>query len=298
MVLTKLNDLIEITKNKDQVVLAVAAAEDKHVLEAVKDAFLEGLITPTLVGNKEEILKIAKEIEFSVKEEWIINELNPSKASQKAVELIKTKKADILMKGLVQTSDFLRAVLHKETGIKKNKVLSHIGVFESPFYHKLIAVTDAALNIAPNLQEKTAIIKNGVELFNKLNYELPKVAVIGAVEVVNPKMQATIDAAMLTVMNKRNQITNCIIDGPLALDNAVSKEAAMHKGIVSEVAGDCDLMMADSIDVGNVLYKSMNFIGGAKVAAVLMGATVPIVLTSRADSKESKFFSIALASAM
>jgi phosphate butyryltransferase len=202
------------------------------------------------------------------------------------------------MKGLVQTADFLRAVLDKDTGIKKNGVLSHIGLFETPFYHKLIGVTDAALNIEPTVLEKAEIIKNGVELFNKLGYETPKVAVIGAVEVVNPKMQATIDAAMLTVMNKRGQIKNCIVDGPLALDNAVSKEAAMHKNIDSEVAGDCDLMITHSIDAGNVLYKSMNFIGGAKVAAVLMGATVPIVLTSRADSKESKFYSIALAAAI
>jgi len=298
MVLTKLNDLIEITKNKEQVKIAVAAAEDAHVLEAVKDAYDRGLVTPILVGDKEEILKIAKEINFEIKEEWIIDEKKPALSSKKAVELIKNKEASILMKGLVQTSDFLRAVLNKETGIKKNGVLSHIGIFETPYYHKLIAVTDAALNIAPTIHEKAEIIKNGVELFNKLNYELPKVAVIGAVEVVNPKMQATIDAAMLTVMNKRGQIKNCIIDGPLALDNAVSKEAAMHKNIDSEVAGDCDLIMTPSIDVGNVLYKSMNFIGGAKVAAVLMGATVPIVLTSRADSKESKFFSIALAAAM
>ena len=298
MVLTKLNDLIEITKSKKQVKIVVAAAEDSHVLEAVKDAYQNKLIKPILIGDKEEIIKISKEIDFTIESDWIIDEKNPVLASKKAVEFIKNKKADVLMKGLVQTSDFLRAVLHKDTGIKKNGVLSHIGIFETPYYHKLIAVTDAALNITPNIKEKAEIIKNGVELFNKLGYELPKVAVIGAVEVVNPKMQATVDAAMLTVMNKRGQIKNCIIDGPLALDNAVSKEAAMHKNIESEVAGDSDLIMTPSINVGNVLYKSMNFIGGAKVAAVLMGAIVPIVLTSRADSKESKFYSIALAAAL
>ena len=297
MILTKLEDLIGITKSKVIVKLVVAAAEDEHVLEAVKDAYQEGLITPVLIGNKEEILKISKEIEFNIDESWIIEEKNPVLSSKKAVELIKNKKADILMKGLVQTADFLRAVLGKD-GIRKNGVLSHIGIFESPFYHKLIGVTDAALNITPTLKEKAEIIKNGVELFKELGYDLPKVAVIGAVEVVNPKMQATVDAAMLTIMNKRGQIKDCIIDGPLALDNAVSKEAAMHKNIESEVAGDCDLLVAPYIEVGNVLYKSLNFIGGAKVAAVLMGATVPIVLTSRADSKESKFYSIALAAAM
>ncbi len=298
MVLTKLNDLVEIAKNKKKVKIAVAAAEDKNVLEAVKNAYEKELIEPILIGNKEKILEISKNINFDIKNDSIIDECNPILSSKKAVELIKNKKADVLMKGLVQTADFLREVLHNETGIRKNGVLSHIGIFETPFYHKLIGVTDAALNIAPNIKEKIEIIKNGVELFNKLDYKLPKIAIIGAVEVVNPKMQTTIDAAMLTMMNKRNQIKNCIIDGPLALDNAVSKEAAAHKGIASEVAGDTDLIVAPYIEVGNVLYKSMNFIGGAKVAAVLMGAKVPIVLTSRADSEESKFYSIALASAM
>ncbi len=298
MVLKKLDELVEIAKNKKTVKIAVAAAEDEHVLEAIKDAYTSKLIEPILIGNKEKILKISQNINFNIKDNWIINENNPVLSSQKAVELVKNQKADILMKGLVQTADFLRAVLHNENGIRKNGVLSHIGIFETPFYHKLIGVTDAALNIAPTLKEKAEIIKNGVELFNKLNYNLPKVAVIGAVEVVNPKMQPTIDAAALTVMNKRNQITKCIIDGPLALDNAVSKEAAAHKNITSEVAGDADLIMTPYIEVGNALYKSMNFIGGAKVSAVLMGAKVPIVLTSRADSKESKFYSIALASAM
>lgn len=298
MVLTKLNDLVQIAKNKEKVKIVVAAAEDRHVLEAIKNAYEKGLITPLLVGNKEKILEISKSIDFDIKNDSIINETNPIISSKKAVELIKNKKADVLMKGLVQTADFLREVLHNETGIRKNGVLSHIGIFETPYYHKLIAVTDAALNIAPSIKEKVEIIKNGVELFNNLNYKTPKVAIIGAVEVVNPKMQTTIDAAVLTMMNRRNQIKNCIIDGPLALDNAVSKEATTHKGIVSEVAGDTDLIVAPYIEVGNALYKSMNFIGGAKVAAVLMGAKVPIVLTSRADSEESKFYSIALASAM
>jgi phosphate butyryltransferase len=171
-------------------------------------------------------------------------------------------------------------------------------LFETPNYHKLIAVTDAAMNVAPELSEKIHIVNNAVELFNRLGISKPKVAILSAVELVNPKMQATIDAALLKVMNNRGQIKNCIIDGPLALDNAISKEAAAHKGIISDVAGDADILVTHDINTGNVLYKSLNFMGGAVSAAVIMGAQAPIVLTSRADSEISKKLSIALAAAM
>jgi phosphate butyryltransferase len=215
-----------------------------------------------------------------------------------AVKLIRENKAEILMKGLVQTSTLLKAVLDKENGLRKGNLLSHFALMESPFYHKLLAIADGGVNISPTFEEKVTILENSVEAFHKLGYECPKVAVIGAVETVNPKMETTIHAAMLTQMNKRKQIKGCLVDGPFALDNAVSKEAAKHKGIVSDVAGDADLVLVPNIDAGNILYKALGFLGNATAAAVIMGAKVPIILTSRADSDRSKLMSIALAAAM
>ncbi|HPK04366.1 MAG TPA: phosphate acyltransferase, partial [Bacteroidales bacterium] len=188
--------------------------------------------------------------------------------------------------------------LDKENGLRKGAVLSHVALFETQFYHKLLGVTDAAMNVAPEFDDKVSLVKNAIEVFHKLGMKEPKVAVIGAVETVNPKMEATVHAAMLTQMNRRKQIKGCIIDGPLALDNAVSAESAQHKGIVSDVAGDVDLIVTPDINSGNILYKALNFLGGATTAAVIMGARVPIVLTSRADSERSKLMSIALAAAI
>ena len=224
--------------------------------------------------------------------------LCPAKASIKAVSLIKDNKADILMKGLVSTAPLLKAVLDKENGLRKGATLSHFALIESPYYHKLIGVTDAAMNIAPEFAEKVDIVNNAVEVFHRLGNKNPKVAIIGPLEIVNPKIESTSHAAMLTVMNNRGQITGCIIDGPFAIDNAVSKEAAEHKGIHSDVAGDADILVTPELNSGNVLYKTLMFLGGCTSAAVIMGARVPIVLTSRADTDKSKMMSIALAAAM
>jgi phosphate butyryltransferase len=202
------------------------------------------------------------------------------------------------MKGLVPTAPFLKAILQKETGIKKRDVLSHFALFELSGYHKLLGVTDAAMNINPDLDEKVSIIRNAIEVYQRLGISEPKVAVIGPLEVVNPKIESTLHAAMLTLMNKRNQITGCKIDGPLALDNAISKEAAELKGIDSEVAGDADIIVTPDLNSGNILYKSLIFLAGGTSAAIIMGADSPVVLTSRADSELSKFMSIVLAAAM
>lgn len=299
MELKKLDVLIDMAKAKAATRrLVVAAAADEPVLEAVSNALKEGIIEPILVGDKHEIEKIAAKVNFDIKGIEIIHEADAVKASVKAVQMIREGKADIMMKGLVATGPLLKAVLDKEKGLRKGDLISHVAFFESPYYHKLICVTDAAMNVTPEFDEKVSILTNGVEAFHKLGIKNPKVAVIAAVEVVNPKMEATVHAAMLTQMNRRKQIKGCIVDGPLGFDNAVSKEAAEHKGIVSDVAGDADLIVCSDINMGNVLYKSMAFIGGATCAAVLMGASVPIVLTSRADSERSKLMSIALAAAM
>lgn len=295
MVLKTLNTFVEIAKQKPKKKIAVAAAEDQPVLEAIRDAQNEGIAEPILVGNKKKITELAKLIEFDISGIDIIDEANPAAASKIAVMLIRENKAQILMKGLVSSADYLKAVLDKENGLRKGELLSHIGFFESPNYHKVLALTDAAQNIAPDLNEKKSIITNAVDIFHRLGVKNPKVALVAAVETVNPKMEATLHAAILTMMNKRNQIKGCIIDGPLAFDNTVSAEAAKHKGIESEVSGDADLIVAPNIEVANALYKSFTYMGGATVASITLGATAPIVLTSRSDSDRSKLMSIALA---
>ncbi|MCK5857041.1 MAG: bifunctional enoyl-CoA hydratase/phosphate acetyltransferase, partial [Bacteroidales bacterium] len=242
--------------------------------------------------------RIGNEMNFNFDGVEIFDESNPKKSATKAVELVRADKADVLMKGLVSSGDFLKAILNKENGLRKSGTLSHVAFFESPNYHKLLGLTDAALNVEPEFHEKVAILKNAVEAFHKLGIDMPKVAVIGAVETVNPKMIPSTDAALMTMMNKRNQISGCIVDGPLALDNAVSAEAAHHKGIESEVAGEVDLVCTPDIYSANIMYKTLNFLGGAISAAVIMGATVPVVLTSRSDTDQSKLMSIALAAAM
>jgi phosphate butyryltransferase len=199
------------------------------------------------------------------------------------------------MKGNVPTALILKAVLNKEWGLRTGNVLSHVAAFEVAGFDRLTFITDAAMNIAPDLQQKAQIIENAVEIAQSIGVNHPKVAPIAAVEVVNPAMQATVDAASLTMMNQRGQIRNCAVDGPLALDNAVSHHAAEHKGIESEVAGQADILLVPNIETGNALYKSLIYFAKAKVGAVIAGAKAPIVLTSRADSAESKLFSLALA---
>jgi phosphate butyryltransferase len=218
-------------------------------------------------------------------------------AVEMAVKIASSKQAEILMKGKVGTSTLLKCVLNKEWGLRTGHLLSHFALFEVDTYHKLIAITDVAMNIAPNLHDKIAIVNNSISCLHKLGVPLPKVAVLGAVEMVNENMQATLDAALLSKMNQRDQIKGCLIDGPLAFDNAISLESAQHKGIRSEVAGDTDLLLMPDIEVGNVLYKSLVFFAKAKVASVILGALVPIVLTSRSDSEQAKYDSILLAAA-
>ncbi len=293
-----LESLVELAKSKDRTRLAVAAAGDYHVLEAVANATSEGIIEPILIGREDEIRKIAAEIKFDIKNIQVINVTDPYEASLEATKMIGEGKADFLMKGLVSSGLLLKAVLNKEFGLRTGSLLSHVAIFETPYYHKLLGVTDAAMNVDPGLEEKIEIIKNAVKVFHGLNNPNPKVAIIGSVETINPKMEATMHAATISMMNYRKQIKGCIIDGPLALDGAISKEAAELKHIVSEVAGDSDLILAPDINGANILYKSLNFLGGATAAAVIMGAKVPIVLTSRGDSEKSKFLSIALAAAI
>lgn len=297
MVLKSMSDLKNIVAGKPKKKLVLAAAQDQHSLGAVIRAWKDDIIEPILIGDKEEIQIISYENGYNLDGLRIIHEPDTVVSVGMAVKMLSSKHADILMKGKVGTSVLLKCVLNKEYGLRTGNLLSHIALFEVETYHKLIAVTDVAMNIAPNLKDKIAIVNNSVSFLHKLGYQSPKVAVLGAVEMVNENMEATLDAALLSKMNQRDQIKNCIIDGPLAFDNAVSLESARHKGIKSEVAGDTDLLLMPDIEVGNVLYKSLVFFAKAKVASVILGAMVPIVLTSRSDSEQAKYDSILLAAA-
>ncbi|MED3624409.1 phosphate butyryltransferase [Neobacillus thermocopriae] len=294
-----LDSLIEKATQIGPKTVAVAAAEDSEVIEAVLDALDRNLANFILYGNEEEIRTI---IRLKAREEVngndrlkIVHTNSKAESAEQAVKAVSNNEANVLMKGNISTSVILKAVLNKEYGLRTGNVLSHTAVFEVPGFERFVIVTDAAMNIAPDLEQKTQIINNAVQLAKSIGIDLPRVAPIAAVEVVNPSMQATLDAAALTVMNKRGQISGCIIDGPLALDNAVSVLAAEHKGIHSEVAGKADILLVPAIEVGNVLYKSLIYFAHAKVGAVISGAKAPIVLTSRADSAESKLYSLALA---
>jgi phosphate butyryltransferase len=295
--LKKLEDLRSIVANEPVKKLVLAAAQDQHSLSAVLRAAKDGVIEPILIGDQEAIQNISISNGYDITGLRIIHEADMDKAVEMAVKMVSSKQADVLMKGKVGTSTLLKCVLNKEWGLRTGNLLSHIALFEVDTYHKLIAVTDVAMNIAPNLQDKIAIVNNSIACLHKLGIPMPKVAVLGAVEMVNENMEATLHAALLSKMNQRDQIRGCIIDGPLAFDNAVSLESAQHKGIRSEVAGDTDLLLMPDIEVGNVLYKSLVFFAKAKVASVILGAQAPIVLTSRSDTEQAKFDSILLAAA-
>lgn len=297
MVLNKMNDLRRLIDGGQTHRLILAAAEDQHSLGAVLKAWRENIITPIFVGDEKLIRDICVSNNYDITGIEIIHEPDQEKSVEIAVKMASNRQAEILMKGKIGSATLLRCVLNKEWGLRTGNLLSHFALFEVETYKKVIAVTDVAMNIAPTLQDKIAIVNNSVACLNKLGYSIPKVAVLGAVEMVNENMQATLDAALLSKMNQRDQIRNCIIDGPLAFDNAVSLESAMLKGIKSEVAGDTDLLLMPDIEVGNVLYKSLVFFARAKVASIILGARVPIVLTSRSDSEEAKFDSILLAAA-
>lgn len=297
-IIMKLEELIRKATQMENQTVAVAAAEDSEVIEAVNDAVKLELGKFLLFGDREKILQLMEEKNPSLITNSAIKVIHTNSsqlAAENAVKAVKLNEADVLMKGNIPTATILKAVLNKDFGLRTGNVLSHVAVFEVDGFEQFIILSDAAMNIAPDLEQKAQIVNNTVAIAKKIGVSLPKVAPIAAVEVINPSMQATLDAAALTVMNKRGQIKDCVIDGPLALDNAISKFAAEHKGISSEVAGQADILLVPTIEVGNVLYKALVYFANAKVGAVIAGAKAPIVLTSRADSAESKLYSLALA---
>jgi len=288
--------LVDNQKTKKK--LVVSAAQDEHVLEAVAEASKKNIIDPIFVGDKKQIESIINKKKLDIKNYKIIDETDTVLAAKKAVALIKEGEGDILMKGLVNSTNFLRPVMKRDTGLRIGETLSHMGLMELPNYHKLFLLTDGALNIAPDLNLKISIIKNAVYFMSKIGISKPKVAALAAFELVNPNMQATIDAAILAKMAQRGQIRNCIIEGPLSFDNAISKESAKLKGLDTDVAGDADILLSPNIEAANVLYKSINYFAGANPACIILGASVPIILTSRSDTMAVKLNSIALAASV
>ncbi len=293
--LRSFSQILEKVKSNERKKIAVAAAQDEPVLEAIKDAMNIGMVDAVLVGDKEKIVEIAEKIDLNVNDLEIIHEPDNNKAALKAVELVSSGKAHMVMKGLLETSTILKAVLNKEIGLRSGRLMSHVAVFEIPGFDRLIFVTDAALNMYPDLKAKVDILNNAVSVAHALDIEKPKVAPICAVEVVNPDMPATIDASLLSKMNERGQIKGCIVDGPLATDNALSEEAAHHKKINSPVAGKADILLLPNIEAANVMYKTLTYTTNSKSGGIIVGASAPVVLTSRADSPESKLNAIALA---
>ena len=277
--------------NKAASRIAVAVAQDAEVLLAVDGARKLGIATAVLVGDEGEIRAIAAKLEIDLSAYEILHVADKVEACRTAVKLVRDGEADVVMKGLVDTSVILKAVLDKEIGLREAPVLSHVAVFEVPGFDRLLYVTDAAMNIAPDVEAKKHIIGNAVKVAHALGNERPIVTALCAVEKVNPKMQATLDAAELAEAN----IPGCRVMGPLALDNAVSVEAAKHKGITDPDAGKSDILLVPAIETGNALYKSLVFLAKARNAGMIVGAKAPIVLTSRADSDDAKLNSIALA---
>jgi len=296
--LTSLLSLHEKARGHSRKRLVLAAAHDENALEALVGASSRQIVDGILVGDQKKIESIAVSRGFDLGAFHIVNEFDPDQAAAISANMVRHGEADILMKGHLGTPNLLKAVLHKETGLRTGELISHLALFEHPAYHKVFGLTDAAMNIAPDLPGKLSLIRNAVACLRRLGIEQPKVAVLSAVETVNPDMKSAVDAAILAKMSERGQIRNCIVDGPFSFDNVISGESARIKGIVSQVAGDADLLVADDIEVANALYKSLVFFAGAKCAAIILGAAAPIVLTSRADSEETKLNSIALAAAL
>ena len=289
------DDLLSKVQEFKRKKVSVAVAQDEPVLEAIKAAKEQGIADAILVGDKDKIKEIASSIGMDLTQFEVIHEPDAKKAALFAVQLVSSGRADMVMKGLVDTATFLRSVLNKEVGLRTGKIMSHVAVFEIEGFDRLIFLTDAAFNTYPDLKAKIQIVQNSVSVAHACGIECPKVAPVCAVEVVNPDMPATVDASLLAKMSDRGQIKGCIVDGPLALDNALSEEAAHHKGITGPVAGKADIIMLPNIETANVMYKTLTYTSKSRNGGILVGTSAPVILTSRADSFETKVNSIALA---
>jgi phosphotransacetylase len=291
----KYEALLERCRGLEPVPTAVAHPCEETALAAAIEAAAKGLIAPTLVGPVAKIKEVAKKSGLNLGDASIVDAPHSVAAAAKAVALIREGKAELLMKGSLHSDELLSAVVAKETGLRTGRRISHVFIMDVPTYHKVLVVTDAAINIAPTLEDKVDICQNAIDLAVRLGVERPKVAILAAVETVTSKMPATIDAAALCKMADRKQITGAVLDGPLAFDNAISRDAAKVKGIDSVVAGDPDILLVPDLEAGNMLAKQLSFLANADCAGLVLGARVPIILTSRADSVRSKIASCGVA---
>ena len=290
----KLKEIFDTLKGEEKLILSVAAAEDKEVLKAVKDAVEKQIIEPILVGDGDKIKLISEKINFDLTGIKILNSNNIEESAKIAVELVATKNADFVMKGILDTSILLKSVLNKEYGLRTESLLSHVVAYQMENYHKLLLITDGGMNISPNYEQKEMILKNAIQAAKALGIDTIKVACLAAKEKVNPKMQATVDGHLLQEASINGKFgRNVIVEGPLSFDIALSKEASDMKGFKSEVSEDIDILLVPNIEVGNGIGKSFTYMANAKSAGVIMGAKAPIVLVSRSDSAESKLYSIA-----
>ena len=274
----------------------VAAAHDEHTLQAVFAARRDGLIRPILVGRRNEIRSIARSLGEELSPEQIVDAQDDLECAARSVALIREGKGDILIKGMLQTGTLLKAVVHRETGIRASQVMSHVAILDVPRYHKLLFITDGGMVVAPNLEQKGHILKNAVDFCRFLGYERPKAAALCAVETVNPAMPETGDALSLKEAGERGEFGPCIVEGPISL--ATDREAALVKGYHSPVAGDADILLVPAIAVGNVLGKALYGLAGGQMAGVVLGAAVPITINSRGATPEEKYYSILLCAAM
>jgi phosphate butyryltransferase len=290
------DDVLAAIKPYEKRRVAVACGHDEAVLDAVERAEKDNIADCVLVGDEEKIRAAAKSANADISLAEIVHVVDADQAARKAVQLVSSGECHIVMKGKLHSDDFLRAILDKEVGLRAGRLLSHVFILEVERPRKrLLFVTDGAMNIAPNFEEKAKIITNAIGLARLFGIDQPKVAALAGVELVNPKMQATQDAAVLSLMSYRGQFEHGMVEGPLAMDIAVSEEAARIKGVNNPVAGHADILLMPSLEAGNILVKGFSHLAGGRTAGLVLGAKAPIVLTSRSDTAESKFLSIACA---
>jgi phosphotransacetylase len=291
----KYEKLLERCRGLDPIPTAVAYPCEETALAGAIDAGKDRLITPILVGPATKIAEVAKKGGITLGSTEIVDVADSHTSADKAVELVRMGRAELVMKGSLHSDEILGAVIAKETGLRTGRRLSHVFIMDVPEYHKVLIVTDGAINIAPTLEDKVDICQNAIDLARSFGIERPKVAILAAVETVNSKMPATLDAAALCKMSERGQIKGGLLDGPLAFDNAISRDAAKTKGITSEVAGDPDILLTPDLESGNMVAKQLTFLAKADSAGLVLGAKVPVILTSRADSLRSRIASCAVA---
>lgn len=292
----KLKDLIERSKGLAPIRVAVVNAAQKVVLETLRDAGDLGLTEPTFIGDSSVIRDLAASVGLRVSSDHVIDAKSDGSAAVAGVKLVRDQKVDVLMKGQIHTDILMHALLDSERGLRlPGRRVSHVFLCDIPSYSKLLFITDAAINIAPDLNAKAQILQNAIELCHLLDIENPQVAALSAVETVNPAIPSTIDAACLTLMGQRGQITGAVIDGPLAFDNAISLRAANEKGIASKVAGQCDILLVPDLVSGNILAKNLEYLADAVAAGIVLGLSAPVVLSSRADQAPARLAALALA---